>query len=125
MRRSAALLAALLVSACGSSSISTPPPPASPGPLPRAEVTIRASGFEPTVLHIYEGRAVKFINADSQAHSIFSDRHAAHDTCGGILNVRLEPGEERQLASLPIDACFFHDESDPGAAAFQGVLIVH
>ena len=125
MQRWAPLAAALMLAGCGSSSISVPPPAASPSaPLP-TEVTIRASGFDPTVLHVFEGRAMTFVNADDKPHAVFSDRHPAHDTCGGRLNVVVAPGERRRVESLPIDACFFHDEIDPGAPAFQGVLIVH
>jgi hypothetical protein len=118
---------ALVLAGCGSSTITTPPPPANqPTPEPlKTEVTIRASGVDPQVFHIFDVRKVKFVNADNKPHSIFSDPHPAHDTCGGMLNVTLQPGEERVIENLPLDACFFHDESDPAAQAFQGVLVVH
>jgi plastocyanin len=125
MRRLAALAAALALPGCGSSSISLPPPAASPSAPPPTEVTIRASGFDPAVLHVFEGRAMTFVNADGVPHAVFADKHPAHDTCGGRLNVTVAPGERRRVEDLPIDACYFHDEADPAAPAFQGVLVVH
>jgi hypothetical protein len=66
------------------------------------------------------------VNADTQPHTIFSDKHPGHDTCRGVLNdLTLQPGEQRTIENLPADACFFHDEAAPGAQAFQGVLVVH
>ncbi|HET8644476.1 MAG TPA: hypothetical protein VFO85_03240 [Vicinamibacteria bacterium] len=114
----------LSLAACGSSYVSPPPPLPSSAPL-KTEVTIRAGGLDPMLLHIFEGRAVTFINADDKPHALFSDRHPAHETCGGVLNVTLQPGEQRQIGSLPIDACFYHDESNPAATAFQGILVIH
>jgi hypothetical protein len=124
---SVACLAVLLAS-CGSSKITTAPPPANrPTPEPLwTEVTIRAGGLEPEVFHIFDVRYVKFVNADTQPHTIFSDKHPAHDNCHGVLNgITLQPGEERTIENLPVDACFFHDEARPDAKPFQGTLVVH
>jgi hypothetical protein len=119
---------ALLLGSCGSSTITTPPPPSNlppPPPLP-TQVTIRATGLDPAVFHIFDVRFVKFVNADTRPHTIFSDGHPAHETCRGVLNdITLEPGEERTIEGLPADACFFHDEAAPGAREFQGVLVIH
>ena len=122
-----ALCLAVVLAGCGSSNITTPPRPANlPTPEPvKTEVTIRATGFDPTVFHIFDVRSVKFVNADDKPHSIFSDKHPAHDTCQGLLNVTLQPGEQRVIDNLPIDACFFHDEAAIGNMAFQGTLVVH
>ena len=126
LRAFAAASLALVLAGCGSSNITTPPARNLPTPEPvRTEVTIRASGIDPTVFHIFDTRKVKFVNADNTPHSIFSDQHPAHDTCRGVLNVTLQAGESLEIENLPIDACFFHDESNPAAVAFQGVLVVH
>lgn len=117
---------ALAGAGCGSSKITTPGgPPPTLAPIP-AEVTISARGVTPQVLHIFDGRKVTFINADTRARAIFSDTHPGHGGCGGILNVgTLAPGERREVTGLPPDACFYHEEGDPGATAFQGVMVIH
>jgi hypothetical protein len=57
---------------------------------------------------------------------VFADPHPAHSGCAGLLNVgTLGPGERRDIGSLPIDACFYHDEGDPANRAFQGLVLVH
>jgi hypothetical protein len=121
-------VSALLLVSCGSSKITTPPPPANlptPEPLP-TEIVIRSTGLDPQVFHIFDVRFVKFVNADSRPHTIFSDAHPSHATCGGVLNdITLQPGEQRTIENLPLDVCYFHDETAPAAQPFQGVLVIH
>ena len=111
---------------CGSSRVSTPN---TPQPLPSdipPIITIRATGVEPIPLHVFVGNEVTFINADTKPHSLFDDRHPIHDTCKGMLKVvDLQPGQQVKVTGLPIDACFFHDEAQPDAKGFQGVVVMH
>lgn len=118
----------LALSGCGKSITSTrdnptPGPTYSPGP---AFVTITSSGLQEQVVHVFDERKVTFVNNDSRAHSMFADRHPAHDDCNGILNVgMLQPGERREVTGLQVNACFFHDDTDPSAFPFTGVLVIH
>ena len=124
----AALGLALSGLACGSvsSTSSTTLPPPGPAASPPYFVTVTASGVSPQVTHVWQGGAVIFRNDDARAHSFFSDPHPAHHECAGILNLGpLRPGERREIKQLPIQACFFHKEEDPGNRAFQGVVVGH
>jgi hypothetical protein len=121
------LAAALLAAGCGSSSVSRPDPSPTPtGPPPPAIVVITANGVEPQVVHVWVGRRAFFENRDSQPHTFFSDPHPTHGECAGKLNTgAIQPGERREVSDLPFDACYFHDDSQPGARNFTGVLVVH
>jgi hypothetical protein len=116
--------------ACGgvSATSSTSLPPPGPGPVasPPYYVTVSASGVTPQVTHVWQGRAVIFRNDDSRSHSFFDDMHPTHLECSGLLNLgSLRPGEVREIGNLPINACFFHSEEDPGNRAFWGVVVGH
>ena len=124
------LFVALLAAGCGSSSVSRPEPPprgtVPPGPIPPAVIVITASGVTPQVIHVFEGRHAFFENQDTMAHSLFADRHPAHNECAGKLNLgMIQPGQRLEVTELPYDACYFHDDSQPGVRAFTGVLVVH
>lgn len=123
----AALALVLALQGCGSASVSPPEGPPTPSPpLPPAIGTFTATGVNPQVIHVFEGRKATFVNEDTRAHNIFSDAHPTHTQCGGAVNVgALMPGERREVVNLPIDACYFHDDNDPADRAFQGVLVVH
>lgn len=101
----------------------TPPPTPPPGGF---VVSITPTGVSPQVLHVWEGRKAGFVNEDTRPHAVFADPHPAHSDCSGLLSVgTLAPGERRDVANLPIDACYYHDEGDPGNRAFQGLVLVH
>ena len=123
-----------LIAACGSSSITSSGTPfreaiAGDGPILPPIVTIRASGPEPQVLHLYGDRKVTFINEDLRPHSVFGDVHPSH--LGGAcpeLNVgSLAPGEHREVVwtHARYVICYFHDEVAPLQQASQGVVVVH
>jgi hypothetical protein len=126
--RAALFVAGLVLAGCGSTNITarsspSPGPTFSPGP---AFVTITATGITEQVVHVFEERKATFINNDSRPHSIFSDRHPSHEDCGGALNIgTLQPGERREVTGLQVNACFFHDDTDPGAFQYTGVLVIH
>lgn len=89
-------------------------------------LTIGPNGTSPQVLHVWRDYRATIVNADSRPHNIVADGHPTHYQCGGVLNVGvLQPGERREVTKLPADACFFHDETNPEANAFWGVLVVH
>jgi hypothetical protein len=120
------LAAALLAAGCGSFE-AEPPPSTTPTPPPGpAIVAITSRGVEPQVIHVWDGRRAIFENRDSVPHSFFSDQHPTHGECAGKVNLgTLQPGERREITDLPYDACYFHDDSLPGARDFTGVLVVH
>lgn len=127
-RAALVLLAALAAAACGSSSVTPEPTPsASPTPPPGPYVAvITSTGIRIQVVHVWDTRKVVFENQDSQPHAIYDDMHPAHTECQGKLNIGvLQPGERREVADLPFDACYFHDDLQPGVFAFTGVVVVH
>lgn len=130
-RRACWALLGLVVSvtACGGASITSSrssSTPSDPLPDPPYYVTITASGVSPNVVHVWSGRAVLFRNEDARSHSVNADPHPAHHECNGLLNLgSLKAGEIREVPNMPINACFFHSEEDPGQRAFQGVVVVH
>jgi hypothetical protein len=120
------LAAAVLASACGSFKATPTPSPTPTVPPGPAVAVITAAGFEVQVIHVWEGRHVFFENRDSRAHALYSDQHPTHTECSGKVNLgTLQPGERREVTDLPYDACYFHDDTQPGARAFTGVLVVH
>jgi len=117
-----ASLACGSVSSTSSSTFDTPVPAASPPYI----VTVTAAGVRPQVTHIWQGRTVIFRNDDARAHSFFNDLHPTHLECSGLLNLGpLRAGERREIKDVPIQACFFHSDEDPGNRAFQGVVVGH
>jgi hypothetical protein len=125
-RATAGLGAALVMAGCGSSFVSTPQPTPAPLPTGPALVMITATGVEPQVIHVWESRRAIIENRDSRPHALYSDTHPGHGECGGKVNIGvIQPGERREISDLPYDACYFHDDSQPGARAYTGVLVIH
>ena len=128
-RRALWLAPLLACLACGSASVAPtdgPTPPPADLPDPPYYVTITAAGVNPSVAHVWRGRAVIFRNQDSRAHSFSADPHPAHHECAGILNLgALAAGESREVANMPVNACFFQSEEDPSRTTFQGAVVVH
>jgi hypothetical protein len=121
----AVLGVALLAAGCGSFH-ATPTPTPAPTPSGPAVVVITANGMETQVIHVWEGRHAFFENHDTQPHALYSDQHPTHMECAGKLNLgTMQPGERREVTDLPYDACYFHDDMEPGIRAFTGVLVVH
>jgi hypothetical protein len=116
----------VLAAGCGSSNVSTPPtttPTPPPGP---AVAVITATGIRVQVIHVWEGRRVTFENQDTQPHAVYSDQHPTHGECAGKMNLGvMQPSERREITDLPFDACYFHDDLQPGSRAFTGVVVVH
>lgn len=94
-----------------------------PGPY---FATLRASGLDPSVVHVYLDRRATFVNEDTKTHLIFSDPHPGHSECGGALNLGpLLPGERREVTNLPFGVCGFHDDTDPANPGLRGTLVIH
>jgi hypothetical protein len=122
----AVLGSALLAAGCGSFQATPTPTPTATPPTGPAVAVITANGMEPQVIHVWEGRHAFFENHDTQAHALYSDQHPTHGECAGKVNLgMMQPGERREITDLPYDACYFHDDTQPGARAFTGVLVVH
>jgi hypothetical protein len=123
------LFLAFLEQACGSVSTSSGGFPADPDevdPPPGPYIaTLTPTGVSPQVLHVWRTRTGILVNADGRVRALAADPHAGHHECGGALNLTLKPGERREIRSLPINACFFHDEADPLNRNFQGVVVIH
>jgi len=102
--------------------------PALPATVLPPIITLRASGPDPQVLHIYEGRKVTFRNADSRVWEIYGDVHPDHKGPCPEMNLgALAPGESREvLASNAFYAlCFYHDESAPSSQARAGLIVFY
>jgi hypothetical protein len=118
--------AVLAAAGCGSFEVNPQPSPTPTPPTGPAVVVITASGVEPQVIHVWEGRHAFIENRDNKPHALYSDVHPSHGECGGKVNVgMMQPGERREITDMPYDACYFHDDTQPGARAFTGVLVVH
>ena len=125
--RAGLVVSLLLAAGCGSSGVNPPasPPPSTfpPGP---ALVVITAGGVQTQVTHVWEGRRAFFENRDNRPHTVYSDPHPSHGECAGKVNIGvIQPGERREVTDLPYDACYFHDDMQPDARSFTGVLVVH
>ena len=118
--------AALALTACGHSWVSPPAAPIDFYEPPATVVTVKASGVDPQVLHLFDGRKVTFVNSDTRRHVFQSDTHPEHDMCGGAVEVALEPGEQREVVLDTSDwLCYYHDEEDPSFLPLRGAIIVH
>jgi plastocyanin len=73
--------------ACGS---------APPAPSEDAVITIGPSGVSPTEVRIKAWGRVKFVNSDTEPHTMVSDRIDTHNQCPPVNQIGLlAPGERR------------------------------
>jgi plastocyanin len=110
----------LVAGACGSSSSGGPTPsPGSPVTL-----TISAAGLTPNDVRIALGERVRFINSDTQPHSVGSDPHPDHTDCPEINQVGfLLPGQSRETGNfVQPRTCGFHDHDNPTVTRWQGTI---
>ena len=122
--RPAALLAAALTVACGSSGSSSP---GSPTPTPSATVvTIGLAGVSPKNVDITLGGRVRFVNSDTQPHTVGSDPHPEHTDCPDINQVGfLQPGQSRETGNfVQTRVCRYHDHDNPLVASLQGSITI-
>jgi hypothetical protein len=122
-------VAAFVVAACGSSRLTTPTRATLPETTPHPPIlTLTSTGVEPREGHFGDPTELTIVNADSRPHAIYADDHPGHAHYPGcdMLNVgELAPGERRVVPPPTHVVCFYHDETDPSNAAYQGFFISH
>jgi len=73
---------------------------------------------------LYGPGTVTFRNEDAVVHRIAFGAHPLDADCGGLRTPVLKPGERAAVPLGAVTACSFHDEFNPGNAAFHGVVTV-
>ena len=120
-----------LTAACGGSRIVSSRDPVSEDEriVQEPVVTLGEGNVTPQVLHLYEGRRVTFVNADTRPRTIFGDIHPAHrmTECQPVNVGTLEPGERHEVdwPAAVFAICYFHEEAEPDRRSLQGVVVVH
>ena len=107
-----------LVASCGSN-------PSAPS-APDATISIGPAGVVPNEVRIKAWGKVRFVNNDTQPHSIVSDPVDVHTQCPPVNQVGiLQPGESRNTGTLNLTGtCGFHDHLNKTAAALRGRILV-
>ncbi len=107
-----------LVASCGSS-------PSAPS-APDATITIGPAGVTPNEVRIKAWGQVRFVNNDTEPHSIVSDPVDVHTQCPPLNQVGvLQPGESRNTGTLNLPGtCGFHDHLNKTNAALRGRIII-
>ena len=103
-----------------------PPGPCLRGQPASISVRIGPSGVDPTELSsAILGACVVFVNEDTVAHDIRSDRHPAHSSCPA-LNVGVVPsGTSRSSLAMNVwGVCGYHDELALDDERFNGHLVI-
>ena len=69
---------------------------------------------------------MRFVNNDTQPHSMVSDPVDVHNQCPPINMVGvLQPGESRNTGTLNLSGtCSFHDHLNKTSAAWRGRIVV-
>jgi len=108
--RKAILLFPLALAACGGSSSSSFAPPM---------VSLQAAGANPSTIMVTAGTQLQFTNADTIDHQVVSSNCSELDSptlaAGATFAATMGTGPK---------ICAFADGLQPGAAAFQGTVIV-
>lgn len=127
------MLFALLAGACGSSITTSsssssdplldPSQPRSPDPT----VHVTGAGANPQVLHLDHPVTVTFVNDDTLAHVIEAAPELHYSDCAEMSQLRSMAPGARTTVTLGRGEiiCAYHDAGQPGAFAFQGILVVH
>lgn len=121
----AGLAAAGLAAACGGGGTkSTTPSPTTA--TVGATVTITANGVSDATPRINAGQAIRFTNADSRPHQIFTTPHLVHTDCPALNEIDvIAPGQSRDSGALnQARGCGFHDHMNPDNNAFRGQVLV-
>jgi plastocyanin len=113
-----ALLALSMIASCGSN-------PAAPSEAD-ATITIGSAGVFPSEVRIKAWGHVRFVNNDSQPHSMVSDPIDVHTQCPPINLVgALQPGESRTTGTLNLSGtCGFHDHLNKSEPSLRGRIVV-
>ena len=91
-----------------------------------ATITISSTGISPTEVRIDAWSQVKFVNNDSEPHSIVSDPVDVHSQCPQLNQVGiLQPGDSRISGTLNLSGtCGFHDHLNKTSDVWRGRIIV-
>jgi len=95
-------------------------------PAEDAVITINAAGVTPTEVRIKAWGRVKFVNNDTQSHTMVSDPIDTHNQCPPVNEIGLlAPGESRTTGTLNLArTCGFHDHTNQSNASLKGRIIV-
>jgi hypothetical protein len=121
-------LAALALVACGSSITTTPPVTGGSDDFGSdVPVHVTPTRLKPSLLHLFEGLEVTFVNDDSVARMVAVDpSRSTQPGCAAVGIGTLQPGERRTSAALPRFAgCYFLDPQRPSETSFIGLVITH
>jgi hypothetical protein len=91
-----------------------------------ATVTINNNGVSDNQPRVNLGARIRFTNADSRVHTIYSTPHGTHTDCPALNNIGdLQPGQSKESAALTTrGGCGFHDHNDPDNNNFRGQVLV-
>lgn len=121
--------ATLAAGSCGSSTITRSVGPVAGNDAFGADVPVRlvANAVKPSLLHLFNGVQVTFVNADTVPRTVaFDPAKSDLPTCSTVAVGVLQPGEQRTSDPLPrFAACYFRDGDHPADAALQGVVVTH
>ena len=106
-----------LSAACGS---------APTAPSEDAVITIGPSGVSPAEVRIKAWGRVKFVNSDTQPHTMVSDPIDTHNQCPPVNQIGLlAPGESRTTGTLNLArTCGYHDHNNQTDPSLKGRIIV-
>ena len=95
-------------------------------PTEDATIVIGPAGVVPAEVRIKTWGRVKFVNNDTQPHTIVSDPINTHTECPPVNQVGLlNPGESRTTGTLHLErTCGFHDHTNQSEASLKGLIIV-
>jgi hypothetical protein len=95
-------------------------------PAEDAVITINPAGVTPTEVRIKAWGRVKFVNNDTQSHTMVSDPIDTHNQCPPVNEIGLlAPGESRTTGTLNLArTCGFHDHTNQSNASLKGRIIV-
>ena len=95
-------------------------------PSEEAIITIGPAGVTPAEVRIKAWGRVKFINNDTQPHTMVSDPIDTHNQCPPVNEIGLlAPGESRTTGTLNLArTCGFHDHTNQSDASLKGRIIV-
>ena len=124
-RAPGSLLRLSILLAIAASSLSCGSSPSAPTEA-EATITIGPSGISPREVRIDAWGQVKFVNTDSEPHSIVSDPIDLHSQCPQLNQVGiLQPGDSRVSGTLNLSGtCGFHDHLNKANDAWRGRIVV-